>query len=160
VIVVADTSVILNLCRIEHEHLLLSLFRKVVVPIKVAAEFERLAIATDRFAGLRLPHWIEQRSVQSTTPARIEANLDPGEIQAIALCLDLRANLLLIDESLGRAEARRLGVKTLGILGVLLEAKRRGLTSNVGRLMTRLTDDAGFWIAPDLRNRVLSLAGE
>ena len=37
-IVVADTSVILNLCRVEQEHLLKELFARVLIPDEVAAE--------------------------------------------------------------------------------------------------------------------------
>ena len=42
-IVVADTSVILNLCRVRHEHLLPALFGRVLIPTEVASEFSRLA---------------------------------------------------------------------------------------------------------------------
>lgn len=59
-IVVADTSVILNLCRIQHEHLLPPLFGRVLIPHEVATEFVRLAGVDVRFAGLQLPAWIEQ----------------------------------------------------------------------------------------------------
>ena len=159
-IVVADTSVILNLCRVEHAQLLRRLFQRVVIPEKVAAEFERLTDARERFEGLRVPTWIETMPVTEQMAAGITGDLDRGEIEAIALCAHLNADLLLIDESLGRLEAQRLGVKTLGILGVLLESKRRGLIPSVGDLMTRLIDDAGFWISPDLQRRVLSLANE
>ena len=42
-IVVADTSVLLNLCRIGQVELLARLFHEVVIPLEVAAEFDRLA---------------------------------------------------------------------------------------------------------------------
>lgn len=48
-IVVADTSVIINLCRIGQARLLLSLFKRVVVPQAVADEFIRLTRTRDRF---------------------------------------------------------------------------------------------------------------
>jgi predicted nucleic acid-binding protein len=43
VIVVADTSVLLNLCRIGQVELLARLFHEVVIPPEVAVEFGRLA---------------------------------------------------------------------------------------------------------------------
>jgi len=58
-IVVADTSVILNLCRVGHEQLLQQLFKRVLVPEEVAGEFVRLAKTQKRFTGLLLPGWIE-----------------------------------------------------------------------------------------------------
>lgn len=42
-IVVADTSVLLNLCRVGQGSLFQNLFREVVIPPEVAADFGRLA---------------------------------------------------------------------------------------------------------------------
>jgi predicted nucleic acid-binding protein len=65
VIVVADTSVVLNLCCVRQETLLSALFGRVLVPAEVAAEFSRLVRADVRFAGLTLPAWIEMLSAPS-----------------------------------------------------------------------------------------------
>ena len=54
-IVVADTSVLINLCRVEQGDLLVRLFHDVVIPPEVAAEFLRLTAAVPRFASLSLP---------------------------------------------------------------------------------------------------------
>lgn len=159
-IVVADTSVILNLCRVQHEHLLPPLFGHVLIPYEVATEFERLARVGSRFVGLQLPVWIEQVAAPSPPAVIIEANLDLGETAALTLCLSSRADALLMDESLGRALAAQLGLKPIGIIGILLEARRRGLIGAVEPVLERLESDAGFWIAPGLRRRVLGLAGE
>lgn len=52
-LVVSDTSVLLNLCRVSAEGLLPALFREVWVPPAVATEFSRLAASRARFQGLR-----------------------------------------------------------------------------------------------------------
>jgi predicted nucleic acid-binding protein len=115
-IVVADTSVILNLCRVQHEQLLEQLFQRVLIPSQVANEFTRLAGAQTRFAGLALPAWITiLADPKSTPPSVAQANLDPGESAAIALCLGEKADALLIDEALGRRVAENLGLRTIGI---------------------------------------------
>ena len=61
---------------------------------------------------------------------------------------------------LNRQVANRLGLRTIGILGVLLEARRRGLILRVEAVLNRLEAEAGFWVAPSLRQNVLRLAGE
>mgnify|MGYP001767929126 CR=1 FL=1 len=50
------------------------------------------------------------------------SDLDGGESEAIALAIELSADLILIDERKGTEAARRLGLTTIGVLGVLLEA--------------------------------------
>jgi predicted nucleic acid-binding protein len=45
------------------------------------------------------------------------AQLDPGESEAIALALEINANLLLIDERRGRTEANRLGIRITACWG-------------------------------------------
>jgi len=159
-IVVADTSVVLNLCCVQQEHLLASLFGRVLVPIEVASEFRRLAGADPRFSGLNLPAWIEVLPSPVPSPELAAANLDLGETAAIALCLSQSADALLVDESLGRAVALRMGLRTIGLLGILIDAKSRGVLEKVAPVLEELERTAGFWIAPALRDRVLNLAGE
>lgn len=160
-IVVADTSVILNLCCIQHEPLLKQLFQRVLVPGEVASEFVRLSKERQRFTGLTLPDWIEILPAPKLFPPEvIQADLDLGESAAIALCVKEKADVLLIDESLGREVAARLGVRTIGILGVLIDARRAKLIPEVKTILQRLENEAGFWIAPRLRDRVLALVNE
>ena len=160
-IVVADTSVILNLCRVQHEYLLEKLFRRVLIPSEVADEFARLTKIEKRFSGLALPKWIEILPAPEPFPAEIiQAQLDIGESAAIALCLKQKADALLIDEKVGREVATRLGVRTVGILGVLVDARNEKLISSVKVLLNRLEREANFWISADLRLQVLQLAGE
>jgi len=159
-IVVADTSVVLNLCCVGQVQLLSSLYGRVLVPVEVALEFRRLAGADSRFSGLSLPAWIEILPSPAPSAELAAANLDLGETAAIALCLSQSADALLVDESLGRAIALRMGLRTIGLLGILIDAKSRGLLENVAPILDDLAGTAGFWIAPALRARVLHLSGE
>ena len=55
------------------------------------------------------------------------ADLDPGEHDAILLALQVKADLVIMDEREGVEEARRLGLIVTGTLGVLDRAAERGL---------------------------------
>ena len=159
-IVVADTSVLLNLCRIGEEELLTRLFREVVIPREVAAEFDRLAVAVPRFQGLTLPAWIRQQQPSTISAVVRAAGLDLGETAALNLALEIHADALLVDERRGHRVAVQLGIKTVGVLGILLQAKTSGLIEQLRPLLDQLEQDAQFWIAPAVRRRVLQLAGE
>jgi uncharacterized protein len=160
-IVVADTSVILNLCKIQHELLLQQLFKRVLVPDEVADEFRSLTKTRKRFFGLTLPTWIEIAPAPKSYPIEvIQAELDAGEAAAIALFLKQKADALLIDETIGRGVAEKLGIRTMGIIRILLEAHNRKLIPSVKVLLDRLEAEANFWISRELRLQVLQLAGE
>ncbi|MEI9962078.1 MAG: DUF3368 domain-containing protein [Limisphaerales bacterium] len=114
-----------------------------------------------RFSGLLLPKWIEALSEPELIPQEIiQADLDAGESAAIALCLKEKADALLIDELLGREMAAKFKLRTIGILGVLTDAKFLGAISSVKNLIERLQTEANFWISTDLKQRVLQRAGE
>ena len=54
--------------------------------------------------------------------------MDNGEAEAIALAIELKADLLLLDERLGRKVASRFRLNYVGLLGVLIEAKHKSPT--------------------------------
>jgi hypothetical protein len=161
VIVVADTSVILNLALVGQEELLAVLFREVIVPPAVKSEFGRLARSLGRFGGLRLPAWVRVREPVAIPPAiSRHLELDPGETEALALALEIRADGVLIDESAGRAVAVELGLTPIGVLGILVRAKRHGQLAAVAPVVDALLERAHFRAAPELVREVLRLAGE
>ncbi|MBI4028285.1 MAG: DUF3368 domain-containing protein [Verrucomicrobia bacterium] len=160
-IVVADTSVLINLCRIGQSHLLQQLFHEVLIPPEVAAEFARLVSFVPRFAGLSLPSGIRQQS-PTAVPSRIRSapGLDRGEISALSLAVEIHADAVLVDERRGYQVALELGLLAIGVLGILLRAKSAGLLPAVRPLLDSLQRDAGFWMLESLRQQVLHLADE
>lgn len=105
--------------------------------------------------------WIlKQMPEDSAAVSELARRLDLGESEAIVLIKELKAELLLIDERRGWRIANSLGIKTLGVLGILLLAKQKGLISYIRPLLDDLQDKAGFFIRASLRREVLKLAGE
>ncbi len=148
-IVVADTSVLINLCRVGQG----GLFQQ--------AEFDRLVGKTARFAALKLPPEIKQQSpTRQPTAVRDATGLDSGEAAALSLAVEIHADAVLIDERRGYEVAVQLGLRTIGILGILLRAKSVGALPAVKPILDALQRDAGFWLSESLRKQVLQIAGE
>ena len=160
-IVVCDTSAITNLAAVEHLHLLEALYDEVIIP---EAVFRELVDAPQPVPGASEAEdfgWIKVKAVTNTELVEQLGNsLDAGEAEAIALAVELRAGLLVLDERTGHWIATNLKLRVIGILGVLLAAKANGLIPAVQPLLDRLIGQAGFWVSRAVYRRVLQLAQE
>lgn len=162
-IVVSDTSPLSGLAIAGHLSLLHQLYGQVVIPIAVAEELRRGGQDDPRIDEVLALSWIEVQ--QPTNQTLVEAlrgdrNLDRGEAEAISLALELKADELLMDERLGRREARCLGLSITGLLGILLLAKQQGLIPAIRPVMDTLMTEAGFRISSKLYAEVLEAAQE
>ena len=151
-IVVADSSPLHYLVLLEVDQLLEQLYGRVIVPTVVMSELSHAAApAAVREWVRRPPSWIQV----TETPASVElitTELDPGERAAIAVAISLSADLLLIDEALGRLEARRRQLRVTGTLGVLRAGAEKGLV-DVARTVARLKS-TNFYIEDELLETV------
>jgi len=157
---IADTSSIVLLAKIGRLALLRDLYEQVHVPPGVVAELQAKPDAAsqevERF--LRSPGCV--RAPQNTLLVQaLSADLGIGEAEAIALAAEIPDGLLIMDDSEGRRAARGLGLRVTGLLGILIEAKARGLISAVGPLLDQLIA-VGFWVSESMRRIVLDTAGE
>jgi uncharacterized protein len=163
VIVISDTSVITNLAAISHLHLLQLLYSRVLIPAAVYQELTDIDPPVPGTVEVQALPWIEVRAVDDyrmVQQLQTEGQLDPGESEAIMLALEMKADLLLIDERRGRAEANRCGIRITGLLGVLVEAKGRSLIDVVRPLMDELIGTSEFRVSQALYIQILELVKE
>ena len=158
-IVVSNTSPITNLAAIGQLDLLQQLYQTVVIS---EAVYRESTADGGRYPGaiVQTLNWVEIQQVANTpvvTALRLE--LDEGEAETIALAQEINADLVLIDERLGRAAAQRFGLRVIGLLGVLVEAKQQGFVTEIKPLIDQLIN-VGFHIKVDLYQRVLQVVGE
>lgn len=83
--------------------------------------------------------------------------LDTGETEILALALTLKDPLVLIDDEIARAEARRLNLKTKGSLGVLVQAYHHNLLkfAQIELLVQEIAARPDIWISAQLCELVL-----
>lgn len=160
-IVVSDASPLIALAAVRHLDLLRQLYGEVLIPPAVHQEVTQGDRAAPGVNEVRSADWIRMPPLRDLVLVQaLEVELDRGEAEAIVLALDSRADLLLIDERRGRAVATRLGVRVVGVLGVLVEAKRNGHLSAIQPVLDALAAMAGFHVSDELYVRVLEAAGE
>ncbi|MFP4220748.1 MAG: DUF3368 domain-containing protein [Phormidium sp.] len=135
-IVVADTSPINYLLLINQIDLLPYLFQDIIIPDVVRDEM------LDPDAPLIVQEWIANPPIwliiQLVPVLDTTLNsLDPGEQAAITLAQTLPADLLIIDERLGRQIAKERGIAIIGTLGILDDAASQGLIK-IGEAIAQL----------------------
>ncbi|MFC1851645.1 DUF3368 domain-containing protein [candidate division CSSED10-310 bacterium] len=105
--------------------------------------------------------WIVSQRVQNRPVVNaLDSELDKGESEAIALALEIKADMLLIDERRARQIAIHLGLKVVGILGVLVEAKHKSLIPSLKSVLDNLISKAGFRVSHKLYEKVLEAVDE
>ncbi|MFN4254254.1 MAG: DUF3368 domain-containing protein [Saprospiraceae bacterium] len=159
--VISDTSGISALIQIGQLHLLESLFQEIIIPQKVSDELMLLAkfgVDMNEFASARWIHVVQP----SPTPLlqHLSKTLHPGESFAIALAIELNADLLIVDDGEARRMAAQMNIPHTGIAGVLIRAKSRGLLPAVKPVLDEIIARANFRLHPKTHQKILELAGE
>jgi len=129
-IVIADTSPIISLLKINRLHLLNDLFGIVFIPEAVYNELtqnEKYQLEAEKIIH---SDFIQSKQISNKQAFHILQNvalLDDGESEAIILFNELEGQLLLIDERRGREIAEQLQIPISGTIGILIKALEKSL---------------------------------
>ncbi|MGZ8938992.1 MAG: DUF3368 domain-containing protein [Limisphaerales bacterium] len=140
-IVVSDSSALISLARVDCIDLLPKLFGTVLIPEAVCVELEN-SDPDSPTRNLRSEPWVK------------------GEAEAVVLALEQKADALLVDERRARAFALQRGLKIIGALGVLVQAKQHGLVNKIAPITSRMRSQGRFWVSERLEEQVLRSVGE
>ncbi len=150
-IVVSDTSPFNYLLLLEAVEVLPRLYGSVIMPEAVRQEMLHPgAPEVVRVWAAQLPSWIIIRRPQVLLPLA----LDSGERAAISLAMEAGAGLVLMDERKGRQEAQARNLKTIGTLGILVNAAGAGLLDLADALAKLQQTD--FYVSEKLIKTVLA----
>lgn len=148
-IIIADSSSIIILYETELLQLLPSLFNRITITKQVEKEI-RIAV----------PEWmkVQEPSNQKLVNDLLK-ELDEGEASSIALAVEHKDSLLIIDEKDGRKIAASLHIQIIGTLGILLHAKRKNLVPSFKACLDKIIAK-GFRISPQLIAEFMEDSGE
>jgi predicted nucleic acid-binding protein len=159
--IVSNASPLIALIRIGQLDLLRQLYSEILIPEAVWHEVVVEGADQPGAEAVSSASWIVPRTVTNRALVHgLQQELDAGEAEAIALAVEMDAPLLLMDERLGRDTARHFGMRYTGVVGVLIEAKRKGIVQAIQPHLDALRDLAGFRVSEALYRRVLQDEGE
>jgi uncharacterized protein len=160
-IIISDTSSISNLLLIGKLSLLQILYDQLIIPEVVFQEIKALEAFGIDTSSIQSADWISIQPVRDRTLVqKLEAEIDLGEAEAIALAIELNADRLLIDERIGRQVAQRYGLKITGLLGVLVSAKQDNIIPELKPMLDQLIQQAKFRVHADLYRQILQDVNE
>lgn len=160
VIIVSDSSPLMHLAAIHRLYLVPTLLGNVLIPPAVFNEITKKGAGKPGDLEIQRAAWIRVVACSNHgLLSRFSQELDAGEAEALALAIELNADAVLMDETLGRAVANRENVKTIGLLALLIDAKAAGLLTNVTQEMDALRA-SGFYIAQTLYAQIKARCNE
>jgi len=146
-----------------HQLGLMNVFRRltgnIIVPPAVIEEIEEGYLQNIDLPKVSSLSWISIRSPISMSALPLVNDLGRGESQVLALALEEKDAVVIIDDRLAREAALFLKIRLMGTLRILLDAKIAGFIPSVAPLLDKL-QALRFNLDPKTRTAVLRLAGE
>lgn len=154
-IAVCNTSPLILLAKVRRLELLLQLYDEVVLPTAVVAEVRaKPGKEAKQVQKLLKGQHCQVRHAPAHALRDLPEELGPGERETIALALETRADLVILDDQVGRRIANEKGLRVTGTVGVLVEGKERGLIRSVRQDLDRLIE-AGMWMHEAFYQQIL-----
>lgn len=159
-IVVTNAGPLIALAQIGHFSLLQLLYGQLHIPPAVRNEVVASGGGRPGAQEVDSATWIRIVNVHDITAVQLlKERLDAGESEAIVLAIELKADLLLMDEARGRRVAETRDLNKIGTVGTLVLAKKRGLVASVTPLLDALMVSE-FRMSKELYRTAQMLAGE
>ncbi len=156
---ICNTSPFQYLHQLGQLQILETLTGAVVAPLAVQEELDAGLAARWDVPDLRTLPWVTVREPHSTAALPLAADLGRGEASVLALALESKSPVVILDDSLARRAAACLGIQLTGTLGLLLDAKKQGLIPSMSVALDQL-DSLRFRVSRTTRLALLKLAGE
>ena len=155
---VSDATPLIHLSKISKVSYLKKIFEKIFIPKEI---FEEVVVKGKEFRKKEvflIEELIKEEFIIITeTPSKIELpNLHAGELNAIALCNELKIKNLLIDEKEGYEAAQLIGLNPLRTTAILLILSNKKLINFEEYKESLLTiSESGYFLSAETYERLL-----
>jgi predicted nucleic acid-binding protein len=162
--VICDSSSLIHLSAIGRLDLLKDFHSPLTIPQAVWREVVEQGLGRPGVKDVEsalVEGWIEIRVASNEPLLRaLKQDLDDGEAEVIALAIEHRAELVILDESEARRIAGVFDLKKTGAIGVLIRAKLEGKIQSLRIELDCLRSLGGFWIEEQLYRAALESVRE
>lgn len=145
---VTNSTCLIGLERIQRLDILPQVFSPITIPPAVQTE-----------VGIFLPWLTVKVPENSATIQTLKTQIDDGESEAIALALELKDVVIILDDLKARQIAKQLNLKIMGTVGMLIKAKQNQIIPAIKPILESLTE-ANFRISDTLIKKALELVNE
>ncbi len=133
--IVCNTTPILTLLKISKFDLLEKIFSKIIIPYGVYEEIEE-GKEKKYYVDLKKTEWIEIIKIHDDRTLLFD--LDKGEAETIILAKEINADLVIMDEKMGRKFAKFYDLNIIGTIGILMEAKKRNIITDLKNILLEM----------------------
>lgn len=155
-IVVSNSTPLINFATINQLDLLRKLFGQIFIP---QAVWDEVVIKGSHYESailIKQAEWIKKKSIADKKFfSLLKRELDSGEAEAIVLAIELKADLILLDETEARSFAETLGLNFIGSIGCLVLSKKLGIITHIKPFLDEMISKAKFWVSESLYKIVL-----
>jgi len=152
--IIGDSSALVALAVMDRLSLLEEIFDEIFVP---QAVYDEVSI-DNKPQSLKLELFLADKIIQVKLDIS-KMGLGQGELEAITLYQNTKADFLLIDDRRAKNFAKLNGIEVIGSLGVILLAKEKGLIESVRDDFKKLLD-SNLFISQSLIDKILKEVGE
>jgi predicted nucleic acid-binding protein len=142
--IVSNSSPIILSLKIDFIPVLKKMYQRIIIPEGV---FREITSKEDsQIDGIPGEEFLQVKTAKNDEKINsLSQFLGRGEIEYIVLSQEITADTLIIDDRRGRYYAESSGIKTIGIVGLIIKAYRAGLIDDFAKRLNRLID-VGFRI--------------
>ncbi|MBI4646917.1 MAG: DUF3368 domain-containing protein, partial [Bacteroidia bacterium] len=151
--IIFNSSPLINLSKIDKLDLIEKLYSKIIIPNAV---YEEVVVNAKHKDEIEEINKLIERKIINIKEVKdkylvkaFRKDLDYGESEVIALALELKADLIVVDETDARRIAEIYEINKTGFIGILLKAHKTGLIHNF-KILLDTTIKKGFWINRNL----------
>jgi hypothetical protein len=159
---ISNSSVLISLSAIGQLDLLRKRFPEgILIPTAVWQEVVETGQERSGARQVASAAWIEVVGItDSNLASMLRADLDAGEAEALVLAREQHLSIVLLDEKEARKAAAKLGLSTLGTVGILIWAKRAGEIASLRSQLDALQQKGNFRLSRPLYLEALATVDE